>query len=286
MTDTESTVHGKVVVMTGATSGIGRLAALRLAALGARLVFVARDHQRAEETLAQLRQCGPGVEHRAHHADLTRLAEMKRVGAEIAAAEPRIDVLINNAGSLFGSRKMTEDGLERTFATNHMAYFVIVRCLRERILASAPARIVNTASDAHRGERLDLSDLQMSKGFSGRKAYGRSKLCNILFTRELARRLSGTGVTANCFHPGFVTTNLGQHEDGLMKFGIWFVMRFAGNPAGGARTMVHLASSPEVANVSGSYFYNCQPYQPTAEALDDEAGRRLWAESERIAGMD
>ncbi|MGH6771558.1 MAG: SDR family NAD(P)-dependent oxidoreductase [Xanthobacteraceae bacterium] len=285
MTDSISTMRGKVVVMTGATSGIGRLAAARLAALGARIVFVARDKTRAEDSLAELRRCGGSAEHRAHYANLTRLADMKRVGAEIAAAEPHIDVLINNAGSLFGSRKLTEDGLERTFAVNHMAYFVLTRCLRERLIASAPARIVNTASDAHRGERLDLSDLQMSNWFSGRKAYGRSKLCNILFTRELARRLAPSGVTANCLHPGFVTTNLGQHEAGLMKLGIWLAMRFAGNPEDGARTMVHLANSPEIANVTGAYFHDCQPHKPTAEALDDETGRRLWAESERIAGI-
>jgi NAD(P)-dependent dehydrogenase (short-subunit alcohol dehydrogenase family) len=281
----DPTMHGKVMVITGATSGIGRLAAARLATLGARIVFVARDRSRAEDTLAELRRCGGGVEHSAHYADLTRLADVKRVGADIAAAEPRIDVLINNAGSLFGSRKLTVDGFERTFAVNHMAYFVITQALRERLIASAPARIVNTASDAHRGERLDLSDLQMSKGFSGRRAYGRSKLCNILFTRELARRLSGTGVTANCLHPGFVATNLGQHEAGLMKFGVWLAMRLAGNAEDGARTMVHLATSPAVAGVTGQYFYACAPHQPTAEALDDETGRRLWTESERIAGM-
>lgn len=247
--------------------------------------MVARDRGRAEETLARLRRLGPGTAHSFHIGDLSRLAEMKRVGAEIANAEPRIDVLVNNAGAIFARRQVTEDGLERTFAVNHMAYFVLTDCLRARLAASAPARIVNTASGAHRGHRLDFSDLQMASGYRARTAYGRSKLANILFTRELARRVSGSGVTVNCLHPGFVKTRFGQHGNGLFGLAVRLAMLSAGPPEPGAETIVHLASAPEVANVSGGYFYNRRPAEPSAEAQDDRSARRLWDESVRIAGI-
>ena len=165
--------------------------------MGARIVLVARDRSRGEGTLARLREKAPGLAHTVHYADLTRISEMKRVAAEVAEAEPRIDVLVNNAGAMFSTRKLTEDGLEYTFALNHMAYFVVTQGLRERLVASAPARVVSTASTAHQGARLDFDDLQLAKSFRAMKAYDRSKLCNILFTREHGRRLRGTGVTAN-----------------------------------------------------------------------------------------
>jgi len=253
--------------------------------MGARLVLVARDRRRGEETLKQLAVCGTDVMHRVHYGDLSRLAEMKQVGAEIAAAEPKIDVLINNAGAMFGRRQVTEDGLERTFATNHMAYFVLTHLLRDRLVAAAPARVVCTASGAHKGEVLDFSDLQMAKGYHVRTAYGRSKLANILFTRELARRLAGTGVTANCLHPGFVRTGFGQREGGWFALVMRLAMRFGGAPEPGADTIVYLASSPEVANVSGGYFRDCRPIDPSSEAKDDEVAGRLWTESARIAGI-
>jgi NAD(P)-dependent dehydrogenase (short-subunit alcohol dehydrogenase family) len=274
------------VVITGATSGIGRIAAERLAAMGARLVLIARDRRRGEETLARLSALGPGLRHSVHYGDLSRLAEMQRLGAAVAAAEPRIDVLINNAGAIFASRRVTEDGLERTFAVNHMAYFVLTHCLRERLVGSAPARIVNTASGAHREHHLDFADLQMANGYRARTAYGRSKLANILFTRELARRLSGTGVTANCLHPGFVKTGLGQRDNGPFGLPMRLVMLFAGPPEPGAETIVYLASAPEVVEITGGYFYNRRPARPSAAAQDDEAARRLWEESARIAGLE
>jgi retinol dehydrogenase 12 len=282
----EAPIHGKVVVITGATSGIGQIAATRLAALGARIVLVARDRGRADATLGRLREVGPNVAHRAHIADLSILGEMKRVGREIAAAEPRLDVLINNAGNIFPTRQVTPDGLECTFATNHMAYFVLTRELRERLVASAPARVVNTASAAHIGHALDFDDLELAGGYSLRRAYGRSKLANILFTRELARRLAGTGVTANCLHPGFVATGLGQRNRGIFGSVVRFVMLFAGRPEPGVATIVHLASSPDVAAITGGYFVPTgQQAEPSATARDDLAARRLWDESERIAGF-
>jgi NAD(P)-dependent dehydrogenase (short-subunit alcohol dehydrogenase family) len=250
--------------------------------MGARIVLVARDKSRAQATLKRLRECGSKPVHSVHYADLTHLAEMKRVAAEIGRAEPRIDVLINNAGALFSRRQVTEDGLEYTFALNHMAYFVVTEALRERL--AAPARIVNTASDAHHGAAVDFDDLQLQKGFSATKAYNRSKLCNILFTRELARRLRGTGVTANSLHPGFVATRFGDESGGLISRLVWVAKFFAISPERGAKTIVHLASSPDVAGLTGQYFFECHPVKPARAALDDRAASLLWERSAALAG--
>jgi NAD(P)-dependent dehydrogenase (short-subunit alcohol dehydrogenase family) len=278
-------MQGKVIVITGATSGIGQVAAERLAGMGARMVLVARDKRRGEAALARLRERAPGIAHSIHYADLSRLAEMKRVAAEIAATEPRIDVLINNAGALFSSRRVTRDGFELTFATNHMAYFVLTHVLRERLIASAPARVVNTASDAHHGARLDFADLQSADGYRGFRVYGRSKLCNILYTIELAHRLAGTGITANSLHPGFVATRFGDQSGGLLSYGIRIAKLFALSLEKGADTIVYLASSPEVATVSGGYFHKCRPATPSREAQDGVTARRLWLETAQLAGL-
>jgi retinol dehydrogenase 12 len=291
-------MKGRVVVITGATSGIGQVAAENLAGMGARIVQVARDRGRGEAAMKRLGGRVPDVTHSIYYADLSRLSEMKRVASEIAKAEPRIDVLINNAGAMFGSRQLTEDGLELTFALNHMAYFVLTQGLKERLLASAPARVVNTASDAHATATLDLNDLQSAEAYRGNfletlryggpgfKVYGRSKLCNILFTRELARRLAGTGVTANCLHPGFVATRFGDQTGGLISFGIRIAKRFALSPQQGAETVTYLASSPEVASVTGEYFDKCRPAKPSPEAQDDAMAQRLWKETARLAQIE
>lgn len=272
-------MNGKVVVITGATSGIGAVAAQKLAAMGARIVAVARSRDRGEATLARLRELSPGLSHRVHYADLSRIDETKRVASEIAAAEPKIDVLINNAGALFGKRELTPDGLELTFATNHLSYFIVTEVLRERLIASAPARIVNTSSEAHRGVKIDLDDLQFSKAFSGLTAYRRSKLCNILFTRELARRFAGTGVTANALHPGFVNTRFGDAAKGSLRLIFGFLKNLAISPEKGAETIVFLASAREVDGITGQYFFRCREKVPSKEARDDAAARRLWDES-------
>jgi NAD(P)-dependent dehydrogenase (short-subunit alcohol dehydrogenase family) len=282
----EAAIQDKVVVITGATSGIGRIAAEKLAGQGARIVMIARDRGRAEETLARLREVGPGADHRVHYADLSLIADVKKVGAEIAAVEPRVDALLNNAGSMFGRRLITPEGHERTFVLNHMSYFVLTHCLRENVVAAAPARIVNTASAAHLRATLDFADLQTRNRYVPTLAYGRSKLANILFTRELGRRLAGTGVTANCLHPGFVATNFGQRDAGLFGWGLRLAMLFAARPPEpGADTIVHLAGSPAVEGVSGRYFYNSREITPSAAAQDDAVAARLWRESEKIAGF-
>jgi NAD(P)-dependent dehydrogenase (short-subunit alcohol dehydrogenase family) len=278
-------MQGKVVVMTGATSGIGEVAAVRLARSGARLVLVARDSARGKATLARLRAAEPAIAHAVHYADLSRLAETRRVAAQIAAAEPRVDVLVNNAGAIFATRAVTEDGLKRTFALNHMSYFVLTAGLRERLLASAPARIVNTASNAHRRGHLDFDDLQSARSYQAFAVYGTSKLCNILFTRELARRLAGHGVTANSFTPGFVATRFGDQAGGLYAAGVRLAKLFAKRPEAGAETLVYLAASPDVANVSGQFFADCRPGTLSTQAQDDALAQRLWRESERIAGL-
>ncbi len=279
-------MQGKVCVITGATSGIGLIAAERLAAQGARLVLVGRDKARGEAALARIKERAPGARLAIHYADLSLLAEMERLAATIAASEPRIDVLINNAGAMFNRRSVTADGLERTFALNHMAYFVLSNRLRDRLAAAAPARIVSVASAAHRGNTLDFGDLQSARSYRGFTVYGRSKLANILFTRELARRLAGTGVTANCLHPGFVATRFGDNSDGFIRVAIGVAKNlFAISPEKGAETIVYLASSPEVAGVSGGYFARSRPATPTAAAQDDAAAKRLWEESAKLAKL-
>jgi len=278
-------MEGKVVVLTGGTSGIGQVAAEALAGMGARMILVARDQKRGEATLHRLRQRSPRAAHRVYYADLSRLAEMKRAGQEIAAAEPRIDLLINNAGAFFSRREVTEDGLELTFATNHVSYFVLTHLLREPLIRAAPARIVNTASEAHRRARLDFSDLQSEKGYRGFAVYGRSKLANILFTRELARRMEGTGVTANSLHPGFVATRFGDNNSGRTASVIGFLKRFALTPEKGAETIVYLATSDEPRTITGKYFHKCRVATPSKHAQDDSSAERLWQETTRLARL-
>jgi NAD(P)-dependent dehydrogenase (short-subunit alcohol dehydrogenase family) len=276
-------MKGKTIVATGATSGIGEVAVLALAGLGARIVFVARDEARAQATMRKLETKAPGLGHRMHLADLSSMAETRKIGVAIAASEQRIDVLINNAGALFSHRRVTPEGLELTFALNHMAYFVLTEALRDKLIASAPGQIVSTASDAHHGASLDFNDLQSAREYSGFKVYRRSKLANILFTRELAPRLAGTGVTANCLHPGAVATRFGDSSGGFMGLLIPFLRPFFISPEKGADTIIYLASSPEVANTTGAYFVKRKITEPSAAAQDDAAAKRLWAESEALA---
>ena len=275
-------MQGKTVIITGATSGIGEVAAIRLAEQGARIVFIARDKARADATLAKLRKANAGAEHAVHMADLSTLAEMKRVCAMLAG-EPQIDVLVNNAGALFNRRQETEDGLEMTFAVNHMAYFVMTIMLLPQLKPGA--RIVTTASNAHRGAKLDFDDLQNKRGYSGFAVYSRSKLCNILFNRELARR-TPSGVTANALHPGFVATRFGDNSGGVMQR-LFSVAKPVGaiSPEEGAKTIIYLASSPDVQTVTGEYFYECKIATPTREARNDADAKRLWEVSAQIAGL-
>lgn len=278
-------MQGKIVVITGGTSGIGQVAAERLAAMGARIVLIARSRGRGEATLARLRDIAPGQSHSVHYGDVSRLAELHRVGKEVAAAETRIDVLINNAGAMFGRRETTEDGLELTFATNHLSYFVLTHALSERLITSAPSRIVNTSSHAHYRATLDFDDLQSERNYKAFPVYSRSKLCNILFTRALAKRLAGTGVTANSFHPGFVKTRFGAQTGGGMARMIGLMKIFAISEEKGADTLIYLASSNDVNEANGLYFYKRKPVDPSKLAQDDTAAERLWTETAKLAGI-
>ena len=278
-------MDGRTVVITGGTSGIGLAGALDLARRGARIVLVARDAARAEATMVRLRRISPEAGHAVHLADLSRLSEMRRVGAVIAAAEPRIDVLVNNAGALFDERIETEDGFEKTFALDHLSYFVLTDALLPSLVAASPARIVSTASDAHRFATLAFDDLQARDRYGAFGAYCRAKLCNLLFTRELARRLVGTGVTATCFHPGFVASRFGDEGRGPWRVALGPLKAlFAISPEKGAATLVHLATSPEVEGETGGYYAKGRPARPSRAAQDDAAARRLWEISAALTG--
>jgi NAD(P)-dependent dehydrogenase (short-subunit alcohol dehydrogenase family) len=282
-----NSMAGEVVVLTGGTSGIGEATALQLAGMGARLVLVARDPQRTARVIELLERKSPGIKHTAHFANLSLPSEAVRAAREIAKAEPRIDVLINNAGIMSAKRQVTADGLEMTFATNHLAYFALTQGLLARLVGSAPARIVNTASEVHRGARLDFGDLQSEREYSGYGAYAKSKLANVLFTRELARRLSGTGVTVNCLHPGVVASRFGQPRSG--EPGDPSTASFLGShgiaPEESAEALVYLATSPDLSKVSGQYFNQKQAATPSKEAQDPTAAEKLWDVSERMAGI-
>jgi retinol dehydrogenase-12 len=279
-------IAGKTVVITGATRGIGEAAAIALARLGAHLILVGRDAARGEASLAKVRAAGDASA-QLLLADLSSLAEVRRLAAELQPL-PRIDVLVNNAGAVFTARQITVDGFERTFALNHLSYFLLTELLRVKLVASAPARIINVASEAHRGGKLDVGYLRGDppgeRGYSGLRAYATSKLCNLLFTRELARRLAGTGVTANVMHPGTVATGFGRNNRGVIGFALGLMAPFLRTPEKGAETIVYLAVDPALEGISGEYFFDLKPKTPTRAALSDADASKLWALSEALTG--
>ena len=276
----------RVCLLTGATLGIGRAAAEALAPMGMELVLVARDPARLEALAADLQQRAPGAKVGVLAGDLSRVSEVRRIAREFRATHDRLHVLLNNAGALFARRELTPDGLERTLALNHLAYFVLTEELLPLLKSSAPARIVNVSSDAHLRMRIDFEDLMSARGrYRPFSVYGRTKLMNILFTRELARRLEGTGVTVNVMHPGFVSTGFGHNNPGLLGTLVkWGQALFARTPEHGARTLVYLATSPEVEGVTGKYFFDERERRTSPEAQDMEVARRLWEVSVRLAG--
>lgn len=277
---------GKTVVMTGGTSGLGLPAARALAGLGARLLLVARDRDRGEAALASLPSSGVQQQHALYLADMACLADVKRVGNEIVGAESAVHALINNAGSMFNSRQVTEEGLERTFMVNHLSCFVLTLGLKDRLAATGGARVVNTASFGHRGQAYDRTDLQFTRSYSSSSAYSRSKLYNVLFTRELARRWKALGITVNCFSPGMVATNFGSGELGRLEPVLRLVVKLLGkSPEQGSQNLVYLASSGEVSSISGEYFAKCRIEVPSVEARNDESAADLWQQSLALAGM-
>jgi len=276
---------GRTAIVTGATSGIGEETALGLAKLGARVVIVGRNPERGARALARVRDESQNREVELRLADLASLAEIRRLAAELLEACPRIHLLVNNAGVVNLQRTTTVDGFEATFAVNHLAYFALTNLLLERILASAPARIVNVASDAHRFGEIDLDDLQSERGYRALRVYGRSKFANILFTCELARRLEGSGVTANCVHPGAVATRLGKNNGGLGRAVTALLAPFILSPARGAATTLYAASSPALEGVSGRYLARQREARPRPATQDPELAGRLWRASAALTGI-
>lgn len=269
-------MRDKTCIVTGASTGIGQAIAQGLAAQGARVVLVCRNRARAEATQTVLRAAtgNPAID--IALADLSSQTEIRRLARELLARYSRVHVLINNAGVVNAKRTMTVDGIETVFAVNHLAYYLLTQLLLSRLVDSAPARIVNVASDAHHWDTLDFDDLQNTRRYRPLKVYGQSKLCNLLFTRELARRLAGTGVTANSIHPGGVATGLGWNN------GWWAVLiakvlkPFMRTPKQGADTALYLATALEVEQITGKYFYDRREIVPSQAAQDDRAARRLW----------
>ena len=275
-----------VCLVTGATGGIGLATAEGLARAGAHVIMGARSRDRGEAARERVARATGSDRLELAVADLSVQAEVRRLAEETARAHSRLDVLVNNAGMIASRRQETADGIELTWAVNHLAPFLLTNLLTELLVASAPARVVTVASDAHAGANLDLDDPQFSRRRYGAMAvYGQSKLANILFTVELARRLAGRGVTANCLHPGLVGSEFGSKSGGLFAFGWWFVRPFALSPERGGRTSIYLATSPEVAGVTGGYFVNSRPAAPRPPAMDGDLARRLWDVSERMTGL-
>jgi NAD(P)-dependent dehydrogenase (short-subunit alcohol dehydrogenase family) len=272
-------MRGKRVLITGATTGIGRVTAVELGRAGAEIVLVARDRAKADATVAALKEAGAPPAH-ALFADLSLLSDVRRVGAEVRAKFDRIDVLVNNAGAIFTSRALTAEGFERTFALNHLGYFLLTELVLDRI--PQHGRIVNVASEAHRGGKVDFDNLQLERGYTAWRAYCVSKLMNLLFTFELARRVAGRDITVNAAHPGPVASNFGRSNRGLFGFLFALASPFMLTPEKGARTQIWLASSPEVAGVTGKYFAKCREKRPSARALDEATQKRLWEVTETL----
>jgi retinol dehydrogenase 12 len=269
-------MSGKTCVITGATAGIGLVTARELARLGARVFVVGRSPERCSAAVERIRDEAGVSEVEALVADLSSQADIHRLAGEIGQRTTRLDVLVNNAGGIFLTRRESVDGIELTFALNHLSYFLLTYQLMPLLKASAPARIVNVASDAHRGVTIDFDNLEGKLVYRPWRAYQRSKLANLLYTFELSRRLAGSGVTVNALHPGFVKTNIFR-DPGLMG---WFVRQAAAvmamSPEKGALTSIYLASSPEVQGVTGKYFEKQKPSVPASTAYDLDAATRLW----------
>lgn len=287
MAGTPPDLSGRVCMITGATNGIGKAAALALARFGASLVLVGRDRRRGEDTVAEIVRKTGNREVELMLADLSSQQQVRRLAGDFLASGRPLHILFNNAGVILMKREETADGIERTFAVDHLAYFLLTHLLLDRLMASAPARIVSTASDAYgyAGGRLDFEDLESRKRYSPMKVYGKAKLANILFTRELARRLEGTGVTANCFHPGFVGSEFARNNGLLASVGMLALRPFIRSPEKGAETGVHLCVSPEVEGLSGEYFFDEKPKRLKSWAQNDDDARRLWEVSERMTGV-
>jgi NAD(P)-dependent dehydrogenase (short-subunit alcohol dehydrogenase family) len=273
----------KTILVTGATAGIGRVTALELARDKFTVVLVGRNAEKCDHVVSEIKSATGNENVSAIVGDLSLMAGVHAVADEFKRRHDRLDVLVNNAGAIFASRTVTAEGIESTWALNHLSYFLLTRQLLDVLKASAPARIVNVASDAHTGAKINFDDVQFARGYTAWKAYGQSKLANIMFTYELARRLNGLGITANALHPGAVATNFGKNNSGLVGKGIGLVMRVIGiTPAQGAETSIYLASAPGLDGISGKYWVKRVSKASSMQSNIESDQRRLWNLSEEM----
>jgi NAD(P)-dependent dehydrogenase (short-subunit alcohol dehydrogenase family) len=285
-TNASPSMAGKTALVTGGTGGIGKATAIGLARLGARVGITGRDRARAEAAAADIRSASGNSAVDVFVADMSSQAHVRRLAQEVLDAYPRLDVLVNNVGGFWNTRHITADGLEHTFALNHLAPFLLTNLLLDRLRASAPARIVTLSSGAQAMGRIDFDDLQGERSFSGQRAYNQSKLANVMFTYDLARRLEGTGVTATVLHPGVVRTAFGAEDPaGWHRVFLPVVRPFLKTPERGAETPIYLASAPEVDGVSGRYFASRKPKQSNKASYDTTAQARLWRVSAELVGL-
>ena len=275
---------GKTVLVTGGTGGIGGATAAGLAGHGARVGLVGRDRQRADATAGRIRDAGGEAD--VFTADMSSLRQVRVLAEKVLTAYPSLDVLVNNVGGYWATRHATEEGFERTFAVNHLAPFLLTNLLLERLRGSAPVRIVTVSSGAQAMGRIDFDDLMGAEDYNGQRAYNQSKLANVMFSYELARRLEGTGVTATVLHPGVVRTNFGREDSmGWMRLMLPVVRPFMKSPEAGARTSIHLASAPEVEGATGLYYANATPKRSSQASYDVTAAARLWDLSAELVGL-
>jgi retinol dehydrogenase-12 len=278
-------MQGTICLVTGATSGIGLVTAQALAQQGATVVLVGRNPERTTAIVSRIQQ-ETGNPHVAYLiADLSAQAQVRQLAGEFQRRFARLDVLLNNAGAFIARRSLSVDGIEMTLALNHLAYFLLTHLLLDTLKATPAARIVNVSSDAHRKAQFDFADPQGAHRYRGWRAYCQSKLANLLFTYELARRLAGTGITANAVHPGFVATGFGHNNRGLVALGVWLAQFTALTPEQGAETLIYLATSPEVAGVTGMYFVKKHSVESSAASYDQAAAQRLWQLSAELTGL-
>lgn len=285
MKDSNHYLEGKTCLITGATNGIGYVTAVELARMGAELFLTYRDNARADETVAEIRSRTGNEKVHLLHADLGSQKQIRVAAAEFLATGKPLHLLVNNAGLGNTKRMVTEDGIEMVFAVNHLACFLLTLLLLDRIKQSAPARIVNVASEAHRFGTINFDDLGGERRYRTFGAYGQSKLANILFSYELARRLAATGVTVNCLHPGGIASGLWTNNGPLAQFMMRVGRLFLKTPEQGAQTTIYLASSPEVEGVTGKYYANCKEKTSNKESYDQNVARRLWHVSEQMTGI-
>src|SRR6266567_2113828 len=281
----ETGMFGKVCLVTGGNSGIGKEAAVGLARLGATVAIVSRDRTKGEAAASEIRRKSQNEDVNLLVADLSSMSSVRQLAQTVLEKYSRLDVLINNAGTYLPKRVVTVDGYEAVFATNHLGHFLLANLLLDRLKASAPSRIINVTSDAHRGAEIDFEDLMQEKKFSAFKAYHQSKLANVLFTYQLAKRLEGTGVTVNCLHPGVVRTGFGKDMGGLFSIGVKIMGPFMMSAEKAARALVYLGSSPELERANGKFFSKSKERESSRESHDQAAAERLWQVSAELTRL-